>query len=96
MKTRRPNLLQFNDWMAECVSMLEKSPHQTDQRLAVWFQLQRITDESLSSFGLDDTSSLSTLTESRVQAVLRWFDKQMELWRKNTPNKLLTGKTLIH
>ncbi|KAJ5545877.1 hypothetical protein N7494_003462 [Penicillium frequentans] len=95
MKTRRPSLLQFNEWMAECVSMLEKSPHQTDQRLAVWFQLQRITDESLSSFGLDDTSSLSTLTESRVQAVLRWFDKQMELWRKNTPNKLLTVPMIL-
>lgn len=95
MKTRRPNLLQFNDWMVECVNVLEKSPHQTDQRLAVWFQLQRITDESLSSFSLDDTSSFSILTESRVQAVLRWFDKQIEIWRKNTPHKLLTGKAVF-
>ncbi|KAJ5636621.1 uncharacterized protein N7484_009934 [Penicillium longicatenatum] len=95
MKTRRPNLLQFNNWMEECVFMLKNSPHQTDQRLAVWFELQRITDESLSSFGLDDTSSLSTLTESRVQAVLRWFDKQMEVWRKNTPNKMLTVPMIL-
>lgn len=91
MKTRRPNLLQFNDWVAECVDQLERSPHRTDQRLAVWFELQRITDEAMSSFGLDDTSASSPLTESRVQAVLRWFDKRMESWKNNTPNSMLTG-----
>lgn len=92
MKTRRPNLLQFNDWMTECVSQLERSPHRTDQHLAVWFELQRITDEAMSSFGLDDTSASSPLTESRVQAVLRWFDKRMETWKKSTPTDMLTGK----
>lgn len=94
MKTRRPNLLQFNDWMAECVRHLEHSPHRTDQHLAVWFELQRITDEAMSSFGLDDTSATSPLTESRVQAVLRWFDKRMDTWKKNTPSDMLTGKTI--
>ncbi|KAJ5678834.1 Transcription factor [Penicillium macrosclerotiorum] len=91
MKTRRPNLLQFNDWMAECVDQLERSPHRTDQHLAVWFELQRITDEAMSSFGLDDTSASSPLTESRVQAVLRWFDKRMDAWKKSTPTDMLTG-----
>lgn len=92
MKTRRPNLLQFNDWMAECANQLERSPHRTDQHLALWFELQRITDEAMSSFGLDDTSATSSLTESRVQAVLRWFDKRMETWKKKTPADMLTGK----
>lgn len=92
MKTRRPNLLQFNDWMVECLKQLERSPHRTDQHLAIWFELQRITDEAMSSFGLDDTSTTSPLTESRVQAVLRWFDKRMDTWKKNTPTEMLTGK----
>ncbi|KAJ5740497.1 hypothetical protein N7493_000369 [Penicillium malachiteum] len=95
MKTRRPNLLQFNDWMAECVDQLERSPHRSDQRLAVWFELQRITDEAMSSFGLDDTSTSSPLTESRVQAVLRWFDKRMEAWKNNTPNNMLTVPMIL-
>lgn len=92
MKTRRPNLLQFNDWMSECLSHLAKSPHRTDQHVAIWFELQRITDEAMSSFGLDDTSTTSPLTESRVQAVLRWFDKRLETWKKNIPSEMLTGK----
>ncbi|KAJ6119431.1 hypothetical protein N7523_003711 [Penicillium sp. IBT 18751x] len=95
MKTRRPNLLQFNDWMIECVSQLERSPHRTDQHLAVWFEIQRITDEAMSSFGLDDTSASSPLTESRVQAVLRWFDKRMEMWKKSTPTDMLTVPMIL-
>lgn len=92
MKTRRPNLLQFNDWISECVTQLEQSPHRSDKHLAVWFELQRITDEAKSSFGLDDTSTSSPLTESRVQAVLRWFDKRMDTWKKSTPIDMLTGE----
>ncbi|KAJ5157194.1 uncharacterized protein N7482_008294 [Penicillium canariense] len=95
MKTRRPNLLQFNDWMDECVKQLERSPHRTDRQLAVWFELQRITDEAMSSFGLDDTSASSPLTESRVQAVLRWFDKRMDAWRRSTPNDMLTVPMIL-
>ncbi|KAJ5893758.1 hypothetical protein N7495_005449, partial [Penicillium taxi] len=95
MRTRRPNLLQFNDWMAECVTQLEQSPHLSDRHLGVWFQLQRITDETVSSFGLDDTSASSPLTESRVQAVLRWFDKRMETWTKSTPNDMLTVPIIL-
>ncbi|KAJ5788511.1 hypothetical protein N7457_003501, partial [Penicillium paradoxum] len=95
MKTRRPNLLQFNDWTAECVKHLERSPHRTDQRLAIWFELQRITDEAMSSFGLDDISTGSPLTESRVQAVLRWFDKRIETWRKNIPSEMLTVSMIL-
>ncbi|CAG8925732.1 unnamed protein product [Penicillium salamii] len=95
MKTRRPNLLQFNDWMVECVRHLERSPHRTDQHLAIWFELQRITDEAMSSFGLDDTSTTSPLTESRVQAVLRWFDKRMETWKTNTRPEMLTVPLIL-
>ncbi|KAJ5374019.1 Transcription factor [Penicillium concentricum] len=95
MKTRRPNLLQFNDWMSECLKHLENSPHRTDQHVAMWFELQRITDEAMSSFGLDDTSTTSPLTESRVQAVLRWFDKRIETWKKNIPSEMFTVPMIL-
>ncbi|OOQ86316.1 C6 zinc finger domain protein [Penicillium brasilianum] len=95
MKTRRPNLLQFNDRMNEYLQQLQRSPHRTDQHLAIWFELQRITDETVSSFGLDNTSTSSPLTELRVQAVLRWFDKRMEAWRKSTPTDMLTVPLIL-
>ncbi|EAW08348.1 C6 zinc finger domain protein [Aspergillus clavatus NRRL 1] len=90
MKTRRPNLLLFNDWMGECVKHLENSPHAIDRHMATWFELQRIVDEAMASFGLDDTSSTTPLTETRVQAVLRWFDSRMQSWKKKIPVDMLT------
>lgn len=91
MKTRRPNLLLFNDWMNECVKHLEHSPNFIDRQIAKWSELQQIVDEAHISFGLDDTSSTVPLTESRVQAVLRWFDNRMQSWKKDTPVDMLTG-----
>ncbi|KAL2012982.1 hypothetical protein VTN00DRAFT_507 [Thermoascus crustaceus] len=95
MRTRRPNILLFNDWISECVNHLDRSPRMTDRHLAAWFGLQRIVDEAMSSFGLDDTSSATTLTEARIQAVLRWFDDRMQAWKKNTSPDLLTVPMML-
>ncbi|CRG90252.1 Transcriptional regulatory protein SEF1 [Talaromyces islandicus] len=90
MRTRRPNMLQYNDWIKECVRMLSQSPIDSDRRLAIWFELQIITDEALSSFGLDDTASTAPLTETRVNAVLRLFDKKMDDWKDSLDAEDLT------
>lgn len=95
MKTRRPNLLLFNDWMSECVKHLERSPNAVDRHMATWFELQRVVDEAMTSFGLDDTSSTAPLTESRLQAVLRWFDNRMQSWKKDLSMEMHTGKLLL-
>lgn len=91
MRTRRPNLLPYNDWIKECVRLLSRSPHDSDRRYASWFGLQIITDEALSSFGLDDTSSTALLSETRVNGVLRLFDKKMEDWKEDIDPEFLTG-----
>ncbi|EED16699.1 C6 finger domain protein, putative [Talaromyces stipitatus ATCC 10500] len=90
MRTRRPNLLAYNDWIRECVRLLSCSPHDSDRRYASWFGLQVITDEALSSFGLDDTSSTAVLSETRVNGVLRLFDKKMEEWKEDIDPDFLT------
>ncbi|PYI06310.1 C6 zinc finger domain protein [Aspergillus sclerotiicarbonarius CBS 121057] len=90
MKTRRPNLLLYNDWMSECVKHLERSPNAVDRHMATWFEVQRIVDEAMTSFGLDDTSSTAPLTESRLQAVLRWFDNRIQSWKKDLPMEMHT------
>lgn len=94
MRTRRQNMLVYNDWLKECVRLLGRSPLEVDRRFARWFDLQKITDETLASFGLDDTSSTAPLTEARVHTVLRWFDKRMEDWKDDTNPDMLTGEFL--
>lgn len=92
MRTRRHNILMYNDWLKECVRLLSRSPLQGDRWFATWFDLQKITDETLASFGLDDTSSTAPLTEARVHTVLRLFDKRMEEWKEDVSSEMLTGE----
>ncbi|EEA21719.1 C6 finger domain protein, putative [Talaromyces marneffei ATCC 18224] len=95
MRTRRPNLLPCNDWIKECVRLLSRSPYSSDRRYASWFGLQVITDEALSSFGLDDTSSTAPLSEARVNGVLRLFDKKMEDWEEDIDPDYLTVPMIL-
>lgn len=84
-------MLVYNDWIQECVRMLSRSPISSDRQLAIWFGLQKITDETLHAFGLDETSSIAPLTEARVRSVLRLFDKRVEDWRRGIDSEHFTG-----
>lgn len=90
MRLKRPNILLFNSWMEECLNMLEKSPLQTDQRTLAWLKLQRIADEANTAFGFDDASTSFSLSELRMQMILRIFERRMLDWRKSVPKDVLT------
>ncbi|KAF3009822.1 hypothetical protein E8E13_010294 [Curvularia kusanoi] len=93
MRLKRPNILLFNSWMEECINMLEKSPLQTDQRTLAWLKLQRIADEANTAFGFDDASTSFTLSELRMQMILRIFERRMHDWKKSVPKDALTLTT---
>jgi hypothetical protein len=80
---RRPNMLLFNNWMGECFEKLVSSPKILDKRLAACVTLQRILDEASTLFGFDDPSTNISLTESRVQVIMKGFEKRMEEWMAN-------------
>ena len=90
MRLKRPNILLFNSWMEECLNMLEKSPLQTDQRTLAWLKLQRIADEANTAFGFDDASTSFSLSELRMQMILRIFERRMHDWKKSVPKEVLT------
>ncbi|OCK80575.1 hypothetical protein K432DRAFT_434659 [Lepidopterella palustris CBS 459.81] len=83
MRLRRPNILLFNSWMGECLTLLDKSPIMLDKRMAAWVKLQRIVDETTLSFGFDDASTSFSLTELRMQVILRQFERQMDDWKRS-------------
>lgn len=70
--------------------MLEKSPLQVDQRTLAWLKLQRIADEANTAFGFDDASTSFSLSELRMQMILRIFERRMHDWRKSVPKDVLT------
>lgn len=90
MRLKRPNILLFNSWMEECLNMLEKSPLQADQRTLAWLKLQRIADEANTAFGFDDASTSFSLSELRMQMILRIFERRMHDWKKSVPKDVLT------
>jgi hypothetical protein len=90
MRLKRPNILLFNSWMGECVIMLEKSKLLDDRRTIAHLQLQRIADEANTAFGFDDASTSFSLSELRMQIILRIFDRRMLDWKKSVPDEVMT------
>ncbi|CAE7033266.1 hypothetical protein PTNB73_04886 [Pyrenophora teres f. teres] len=90
MRLKRPNILLFNSWMEECSNILEKSKLLDDKRILAWLKLQRIADEANTAFGFDDASTSFSLSELRMQIILRIFDRRMQDWRKSVPDDVMT------
>ncbi|CAI9625202.1 unnamed protein product [Alternaria burnsii] len=90
MRLKRPNILLFNSWMEECFNILEKSKLLDDKRIVAWLKLQRIADEANTAFGFDDASTSFSLSELRMQIILRIFDRRMQDWRKAIPDDVMT------
>ncbi|PWY64255.1 C6 zinc finger domain protein [Aspergillus heteromorphus CBS 117.55] len=90
MRTHRPNMLCFNSVIEEYTNLLKKSSNILDQQLATWFELQRIIDDTLSSLGHDSTLSDTSLLESQMMPILKWFDSRMLHWKNSTPKDMFT------
>lgn len=90
MRLKRPNILLFNSWMEECVVMLEKSKSLEDRRTIAQLRLQRIADEANTAFGFDDASTSFSLSELRMQIILRIFDRRMQDWKRSVPDEVMT------
>lgn len=93
MRFRRPNILLYNAWMGECEALVAKSPETQDKRLIAWLRLQRIADEAYTAFGLDDASTSFTLSELRLQAILKIFERRMQEWKKAVPETVMTSRS---
>ena len=65
---RRPNLLRFLDFMAECEEYLETSSDAapTDKRLAAWVEIQHIMEEAGNAFSFDDPSVTHSIHAQRI------------------------------
>ncbi|KAF2269952.1 hypothetical protein CC78DRAFT_529111 [Lojkania enalia] len=95
MRLRRPNMLLYNSWMEECLALLQKSPLIDDKRLVAWLKLQRIADEANTASGFDDASTSFSLSELRLQVILRVFERRMLDWQKSIPQEVMSLSMMI-
>ena len=84
LSLRLPNALRFTSYMGECLDVLETSPDAapTDKRFIAWIRIQRIIEDCVNAFGLDDPESTVSLEDIRIQNMLKGFEKQMEEFRR--------------
>ncbi|KAF5866731.1 hypothetical protein ETB97_009888 [Aspergillus alliaceus] len=87
---RRTLLVRWTPYMDECVEILEKSADElpSDRVMIQWAKLVHIIEEIHQQFCPDDSSSIVTFSEPKIQYTLKVFEKQLEqLQRERGPEE---------
>lgn len=80
---RRELLFRWNPYMDECVQILATSPDAlpSDRTLVHWTKLCHILEDIGHQFAMDDPLSNVTLSDARMQFLLKGFERQLDQWR---------------
>ncbi|RKF65524.1 putative fungal specific transcription protein [Erysiphe neolycopersici] len=80
---RRPNLIHWSSFTADCVEILENSEYASpsDKLLCQWVKIYHISEEASAQFCMNDLGATVSFTDSQVQHTLRGFERDLEKWR---------------
>jgi hypothetical protein len=92
---RRPAMLRYNNWVSECADFLTITPAAgpSDKILVSWFKLLSISEEITTSLSFDDPGSTPSLSEPRVQYLVKSFEKRLADWKAGLDSTNSNGKT---
>lgn len=87
MGLRRPNLIRWSSFTADCVQVLETSPEAlpSDKSLCQWIRSQQIAEEVGTQFSMDDPGATVTLADPKIQYALKGFERDLEKWSSQIP-----------
>lgn len=76
-------MLRYNSWLSDCVDFLESTPDaiSSDKILIGWVRLLIIAEEASTSLSFDDPGNMPSLSEHRVQLMLKSFEKRLDIWK---------------
>lgn len=79
--------------MNECVEFLETSlsSAQSDKHVVAWVKLLSIIEEIGTSFSFDDPGGVVSLSESRIQLMLKGFEKRLGAWNRDVGSDVMNG-----
>ncbi|KAI1002113.1 hypothetical protein K3495_g6089 [Podosphaera aphanis] len=82
MCLRRPNLIRWSPFIADCVNVLENSPNAfpSDKLLCQWIKSQHIAEKIGAQLSPENPSSLVDTADPGAQYNLEDFEKDMEEW----------------
>ncbi|KAI6250948.1 Transcriptional regulator WAR1 [Erysiphe necator] len=80
---RRPNIIHWSSFTADCVEVLENSEEAfpSDRMLCQWVKIFHISEEIGTRFFMDDPGAIVSFADSQVQHTLRGFERDLEKWR---------------
>ncbi|KAL2353393.1 hypothetical protein BJ546DRAFT_121494 [Cryomyces antarcticus] len=92
MILRRPNLIRWTNYMAECIEVLETSPGacSSDKLLCQHVRIQHICEEIGSQFSMDDPSATIAFSDPKVTYAISIFEKQLKEWKAGIPSEVDT------
>jgi hypothetical protein len=98
MGLRRPNLIRWNSFMADCIEVLENSPEaaRSDKELCQWARSQHIAEEIGTQFSMDDPVANVSIADSKVQYALKAFERDLEKWSNQIPVDVQSRKLRVY
>ncbi|RKF72504.1 Transcriptional regulator WAR1 [Golovinomyces cichoracearum] len=89
---RRPNLIRWTPFIADCVDLLENSPLAlpSDKILCQWVKSQHIAEEIGMQFSMDDPIASVNFADSQVQYSIKGFERDLEKWRVEAKPETMT------
>ncbi|CZT03367.1 related to cercosporin resistance protein [Rhynchosporium graminicola] len=87
MGLRRPNLIRWTPFMAECIGVLETSSEAlpSDKSFCQWIRSQHIAEDIGTQFSMDDPSATVSISDPKVQYALKGFEIELEKWVSQIP-----------
>jgi hypothetical protein len=94
MGLRRPNLIRWTTFMADCVDVLENSPDAvpSDKVLCQLVRSQHIAEEIGTQFSMDDPMANISIADAKVQHALKGFERDLEKWSSQIPREVRSSK----
>ena len=95
MGLRRPNLIRWTPFMADCIDVLETSPEAapSDKALCQWVRSQHIAEEIGTQFSMDDPVASVSIADAKVQYALKGFERDLEVWSSQIPPEVQSRKS---
>ena len=96
MGLRRPNLIRWSSFMADCIEALESSPDaaDSDKVLCQWVRSQHIAEEIGTQFSMDDPMANVSIADSKIQYALKGFERELDKWTSQVPTGIQSRKSL--
>ncbi|KAI9692477.1 MAG: hypothetical protein M1822_006708 [Bathelium mastoideum] len=92
MILRRPNLLKWDNYIEQCIEILEgsKEAAPTDPLLCAYIKVQHISETIGVEFGMSDPTAQISINDQKVKYQINEFERELKQWRRERPQDMNT------